>query len=155
MAFDYAWMEAAISPAKYALFQVLGFYFIRATGHLDVPSNFCAAYAAKIGCCAGIALGAFYLSLLCRRGHFRLQDVSDLGPLAAFSNLCKEMAYTAIASVIGASVHGLDDRAGLFFLAASGILGPAVFLMILFGVLGMAIAIAWSFERFKHRWVRH
>ncbi|KAF8910524.1 hypothetical protein CPB84DRAFT_1223246 [Gymnopilus junonius] len=152
---NHAWAEAVISPAKYALFQVLGFHFIRATGRLDVPYSITAAYAAKVGCFAGIALGAFYISLLARQRHSRSQDISNLGTSAAFSNLCKEMAYTVIASVIGASLHGLDDPAGLFFLATSGVLGPAVFLMILFGVLGIVIAITWCYGSLKHRCVLH
>ncbi|KDR68585.1 hypothetical protein GALMADRAFT_231233 [Galerina marginata CBS 339.88] len=147
-----AFAEAIISPAKYALFQILGYHFLLAAHQLDATPPLSSFSAAKVGAFGGTALGLFYVFMLFKRRNPPRNDVPYLEP-HAFSMLCKEMACSAVASIIGAYADGFHDHCVLFFLTISGFLGPFIFLVILFGVLGLVIAVVRNIAKLKSCWV--
>ncbi|PPQ92574.1 hypothetical protein CVT25_007266 [Psilocybe cyanescens] len=141
----YAVAETVLSPAKYALFQFLGYKLIEITCPV---SNFSSTTSIKVGAWGGAALTLVHISviLLCRKYPHN--------GVANYQMLCKEMICSAAGSIIGALYSGLNNRQALSTFAIAGFFGPVVFLVILFGILGLAIVVGWTVERVKVWWKR-
>ncbi|KAF8972241.1 hypothetical protein BDZ97DRAFT_1783876 [Flammula alnicola] len=145
--------EASASPAKYAIFQVLGFKFIQATGQFDIPLCLSGSFgsSAKVGAFGGAVLTLLYLGLLLRRRHLPQEDGSSFSSFSSFVLvLGKEIVYSVLAAIIGASIAGRNSHHELFCFTLAGVLGPIIALMIMVGILALIIGAVWSTGKFKN-----
>ncbi|KAF9556037.1 hypothetical protein CPC08DRAFT_108055 [Agrocybe pediades] len=170
----YSIVEAILSPVKYCLFQVLGTQMILLilgeTHHAHSVVHKVAtslAEPARIGAVGGIGLAIFYLSqimLQSRQWHRSPAEPLDDPLLLPNSDsnltvtlsaapwiLIKETVYSAVASLIGAYVVGRTEFRDRMLLSIAGALGPIVFLVLMFGLLGILIGVAWALRRLM-RW---
>ncbi|KAF9473902.1 hypothetical protein BDN70DRAFT_885400 [Pholiota conissans] len=151
--------EALASPVKYAIFEVLGYEFIRAMAPFCVSSCVPGSLAssASIGALGGGVLTAVHLSLSLKRLPALRDDSSNLYILAKslFQALWKESVFSLFAALIGAAMSGITSSHGLSCAAAAGVFGPSLALAVMFGVLGVIIAVAWSRERLKDFFSRY
>jgi len=138
---------------KYCLFQILGSQFILWTsGPSLLPVDSSTAEFASIGALGGTGLAVFYLLLIIIQRNRFPEDLSSLGTLSAGSSiLLKETVYSAVASIIGAYMRGRTEYHDQLMIGIAGALGPVVFLVLMFGSLGIIIAFAWSSRRYIGR----
>ena len=144
--------EISLSPAKYSIFQILGFKFFETIERTGIPPfHLSLRSAATVGALGGTLLCLPYLALLFRRRHLASDELKITSYFSYIQVLCKEIAYSGLAGVIGASAIGRSSAHELGYFAISGILGPVLFLVLMFGVVGMAIGVVWAIERVKYR----
>ncbi|KAJ3515133.1 hypothetical protein NLJ89_g1947 [Agrocybe chaxingu] len=149
----YAFAEAALSPVKYSLFQLLGSAFIQWLGHANsvAPST-----SVKIGAFGGTMLILLYFALLLKPQatlHEPDESLDFHSVLPYLVVLLKEMAYSVLAAIIGSLACGLHEQ--IHFHVAAGCLGPVLFLAILFGSLAVTIGVAWSGGKCKYWFNRY
>jgi hypothetical protein len=143
--------EILLSPAKYSIFQILGFKFFETIERADtLPCYLSLKSAAIVGALGGTLLSFLYLVLLFRRRHLSSDELNTTY-FSYIQVLCKEIAYSGLAGVIGASAIGRCSAQELSYFAISGILGPILFLVLMFGVVGLVIGVVWGIERVKYR----
>ncbi|CAA7269529.1 unnamed protein product [Cyclocybe aegerita] len=138
----YSFAEAALSPAKYSLFQFLGSAFIQWFGH---PNSVAPSTSAKIGAFGGTTLILLYFALLLKPRstvHEADESLDFHSVLSCLIVLLKEMVYSVLAAIIGSLACGLQGQ--MHFHVAAGYLGPVLFLAVLFGSLAITIGVAWS-----------
>jgi len=145
-------VEISLSPAKYSIFQVLGFKFFERIERAGTPPLYLSLKSAAIvGALGGTLLSFLYLVLLFRRRHLASDELNITSCFSYIQVLCKEIAYSGLAGIIGASAIGRSSAHELGYFAISGILGPVLFLVLMFGVVGMVIGVVWVIERVKYR----
>ncbi|RXW20689.1 hypothetical protein EST38_g5150 [Candolleomyces aberdarensis] len=138
-----AFIESALAPAKYALFQLLGAALLQI---FHCPGSPPYAISAKIGAFGGIVVTIFYLMLVltgntahCATRAQNEEDVNDLRhPGQSVMMLVHEMLYSTLASIIGCMGYTMTGPlpVSLPIHAFSGCVGPAVFLSSLFVIVG-------------------
>uniref|UniRef100_A0A8H8CME4 Uncharacterized protein n=1 Tax=Psilocybe cubensis TaxID=181762 RepID=A0A8H8CME4_PSICU len=138
----YAVAEAVLSPAKYALLQFLGYKLLNLTFSVN-DSGLSSATSIKVGAWGGAVLTFVHLFVLASRRDNLRNDAS------IHHMVCKEMLCSAVGSIFGAMSCGLMNNLSIF--ATAGFIGPAVFLVILFGPICVAMAIRWIIERWWKR----
>jgi len=144
--------EISLSPAKYSMFQILGFKFFETIeGAATPPCYLSLKSAAIVGALGGTLLSFLYLVLLFRTRHLACEELEITSYFSYIQVLCKEIAYSGLAGVIGASAVGRCSAHELSYFAMSGILGPILFLVLMFGVVGVAIGVVWGIGRIKYR----
>ncbi|KIM40650.1 hypothetical protein M413DRAFT_446072 [Hebeloma cylindrosporum] len=150
----YSLAEISLSPAKYSLFQILGFKFFEKIENAATPP-FCLSLksAAIVGVLGGTLLSLLYLLLLLKRHHLATDELDVISYYSYIQALCKEIAYSGLAGVIGASAIGRCSAHELSYFAISGILGPILFLVLMFGVVGLVIGVVRGMERVKYRFL--
>lgn len=145
----YAFAEAASSPAKYSTFQLLGYKALQNFGYLGTESiSFLSS--ACVGAVGGTVLALLYFALLlARKDQIRTESTAILSFSSYAILLSKEMTYSAVAAIIGAVAKGLYSPHTVWSYAVAGILGPILFLFLLFGGLGLVVSFIWIIEKFK------
>lgn len=144
--------EISLSPAKYSIFQILGFKFFETIERAGTPPFYLSLKSAAIvGALGGTLLSFLYLALLFRTRHLSPDELNTTSYLSYIQVLCKEIAYSGLAGVIGASAIGRCSTHELSYFAISGILGPILFLVLMFGLVGLAIGVVWGIERVRYR----
>lgn len=117
-------------------------------GCLDISTTL--ASSARIGAVGGTILTLVYFALLfARKDQIRNESTTILSFSSYALLLSKEMTYSAVAAIIGAVAKGLYSPHTLSTHAIAGILGPILFLLLLFGGLGLVISFIWTIEKFK------
>ena len=145
----YAFAEAASSPAKYSTFQLLGYKALHVFGYLGGASTTFLS-SACVGAVGGTVLTLLYFALLlARKDQIQCENTAILSLSSYALLLSKEMTYSAIAAIIGAGAKGLYNPRTLSTHVIAGVLGPILFLLLLFGGLGFAILFIWMIERFR------
>jgi len=139
----FAFVEAALSPAKYAIFHYFGYLFIATTGLTHPPES----SAVKIGAFGGSILTLVYFSLLWRKSNTTLHESTGSTVIYA-ADLFKEVIYSVCAAVFG--VMGCGQKDDLSFFVLAGALGPAVFLVVVLVFLGIGISTAWCIKRLRY-----
>lgn len=147
----YDFAEVLASPAKYALFQVIGNEFMRAMGSINIWARGLSTplfASASIGALGGAVLTIIYTALLIhsRKHQRQIEDFSTLWSLSSslFQNLGKEVLYSALASIMGAFITGRHDSNHLVYLIFAGSLGPIVALSFMLGAVGLVMVLAWG-----------
>ena len=106
--------------------------------------------SACVGAVGGTVLTLVYFALLLAR---RNQNHTDNTAILSFSSyvllLSKEMTYSAVAAVIGTGANRLYSPHTLSIHVIAGVLGPVLFLLLLFGGLGLVILFARMIEKLK------
>ncbi|KAF8808634.1 hypothetical protein BYT27DRAFT_7188599 [Phlegmacium glaucopus] len=144
----YAFAEAASSPAKYSTFQLLGCKALQRFGCLDISTTL--STSARIGAIGGTVLTLIYFALLfARKDQIRTESTTILSFSTYAILLSKEMTYSAVAAIIGAVAKGLYSPHTLSTHAIAGVLGPILFLLLLFGGLGLVVSFVWMIEKFR------
>ena len=145
----YAFAEAASSPAKYSTFQLLGYKALQKFGYLGSES-ISSLSSACVGAVGGTVLALLYFALLlARKDQIRAESAANLSFSSYVLLLSKEMTYSAVAAIIGAVAKGLYSPHTVWSCALAGILGPILFLFLLFGGLGLVVLFIWIIEKFK------
>lgn len=145
----YAFAEAASSPAKYSTFQLLGYKALQKLGCLGTES-ISSLSSACVGAVGGTVLALLYFALLlARKDQIRTESAAILSFSSYALLLSKEMTYSAVAAIIGAVAKGLYSPHTVWSYAVAGILGPVLFLFLLFGGLGLIMSFVWIIEKFK------
>lgn len=143
----YAFAEAASSPAKYSTFQLLGCKALQGFGCLGTTTFFSSACVGAVG---GTILTLLYFALLLtRKDQIHAESTTILSFSSYALLLSKEMTYSAVAAIIGAGTKGLYSPHALSTHVLAGVLGPLLFLFLLFGGLGLVILVVWMTEKFK------
>ncbi|KAF8150102.1 hypothetical protein B0H34DRAFT_175344 [Crassisporium funariophilum] len=143
-----AFAEAAISPAKYSIFQVLGCKSLQAIGHPGISMTI--SSSARVGAVGGATLALLYFAMLFARKdgiwteNAKSRSYSSYGLL-----LIKEMAYSGLSAAIGALSSGLNDQRDILLHIIAGFLGTLLFLCLMIVALGLIIWIAWVTEKSK------
>jgi len=135
-------MEAALSPVKYALFQYLGFLLLLAVNP-TISSHLSPTSSAKIGALGGTLLALLYFVLLLKVTDSKTEEPTGESLAFLLTALVKEMAYSGLAAAIGAVGYGLPQYHYLSVVSTAGVLGPVVFLIVMFGLLGSVLCVAW------------
>lgn len=148
-----AFIESALAPAKYALFQLLGAAVLQVPGYSRSPSY---TISAKIGAFGGIIVTIFYLMLVLT-GNIpdssttaSEDDVNELrNPGQSVVVLVHEMLYSTFASIIGCMAYTMagPHPVDLPMHAFSGCVGPVMFLLSLFVIVGTTWCIAKAQKR--------
>ena len=145
----YAFAEAASSPAKYSSFQLLGYKALQKFGYLGTAS-ISSLSSACVGAVGGTVLALLYFALLlARKDQIRTESAAILSFSSYALLLSKEMTYSAIAAIIGAWAKGLYSSHTVWSHVVAGILGPILFLFLLFGGLGFGLSFVCIIEKFR------
>lgn len=147
-------LEAALSPVKYALFQVLGTCFLQLAGCPHAPKSY--AIAAKTGAFGGITVAIFYFLLVITRNPGLPSEPDDEQALGAERNyhslwiLLHEMIYSALASAVGSVAYSWSGayRIELGIHAFAGSAGPILCLILFISLVGFVWCVLWSQKKF-------
>ncbi|KAF9001580.1 hypothetical protein BDQ17DRAFT_1358456 [Cyathus striatus] len=143
--------EAALSPAKYAIFQIVGYYFFRAAGYVDPAIT--ALSTAKVGFIGGSVLAILYLILLLSSGRNREDDSKLETAGEQIRLLGQEMIFSTIAALIGGLVVVDNAKQHLSILVRAGMSGPVLSLVLLCVVLGIILAAIRVVRELQDRWI--
>jgi hypothetical protein len=145
----YAFAEAASSPAKYSTFQLLGYKALQKFGCLGTTS-ISSLSSACVGAVGGTVLALLYFALLlARKDQIRTENAAILSFSSYALLLSKEMTYSAVAAIIGTMAKGMYSPHTVWSHVVAGILGPILFLFLLFGGLGLVMSFVWITEKLK------
>ena len=136
-----AFVEAASSPVKYALFQYCGHSVLGSVGIAFRPAS--STSPVKIGAFGGVILTFFYFALLLRKRRSTRLFYED----SIIANLLKEIIYSVLAAFIG--VTGCGSKHEMTFCMLSGALGPIVAAVFIIALLGLVVGVIWCVERFR------
>ncbi|KAF8170437.1 hypothetical protein BJ912DRAFT_137966 [Pholiota molesta] len=141
--------EILASPVKYAIFEVLGYEFIRGFGISSRVSGSLRS-SAIIGALGGGVLTMVHLALSFKYHNTR-EDYSTLRSLSTslLQALWKETIFSLFAAIIGATLSGVNSSDDLRYTAVAGVVGPILALAVMFGILGVIIGVVWSVERLR------
>jgi hypothetical protein len=147
-------IEAVLSPAKYALFQILGTCFLQLSPCPLAPKSY--ALSAKTGAFGGTIVTIFYFLLVVMRNSHLPPD-----PNAEKSSgsrritqsvviLLHEMLYSVLASAVGSIAYSWSGiyRVELGIHAFAGCIGPILFLSLLSLLVGVVWCSVWSHKKF-------
>ncbi|KAF5341676.1 hypothetical protein D9611_001995 [Ephemerocybe angulata] len=143
-------VESALSPAKYAIFQVAGTSLLQLCSSTRSPNSYMTS--AKIGAFGGIIVTIFYLMLVLTRNIPVPEDDDDkAGAHDAKEHrrslyiLLHETLYSALASAIGSMAYSRSGayHVDIFIQTFTGSVGPVVFLL----ALGVLVGATWCVMR--------
>ena len=147
-------IEAVLSPAKYALFQILGACFLQLSPCPLAPKSY--ALSAKTGAFGGIIVTIFYFLLVVMRNS-RLppdphveQNNGSKGIARSAMILLHEMLYSVLASAVGSIAYSWSSvyRVELGIHIFAGCIGPILFLCLLSSSVVVIWCALWSHKKF-------
>ncbi|KAF9533964.1 hypothetical protein CPB83DRAFT_831767 [Crepidotus variabilis] len=140
-------LEAAVSPAKYAVFLYIGAALLENTRSCSSPSS---SLIIKIGALGGMVLALLYFTLLLRNQKTNFISTSGPESISPYTIcLCKEVVYSTLAALIGCWGYGLSAENEVQCFILSGAIGPMIFAAVGFALLVTLLSAVRGIEKIQ------